>query len=262
MKRAAVRPTVVKSLTASVNANSIDFSLLSVYYSLVKSIFIVPSCIYFDPSISLDYSPVRSVYSHGQRFDQTLSTLNSIRKFSPTSDILLCELSEIPDQQRNVLRERSDYFLYRNKNNAHYFNTSRDHVNKSHGVSFAILKSLFFLKNIQFPSYEVYFQLSGRYRLNSNFKMEDHIHHSFNAKAHDVFESGVFTTLFSFNSSFFSLFFDSMLVTHSYTTNNYPPYAGFSLETNLLPGSPEKINFLDSLGVEGNYGPDGEIHSE
>ena len=257
-KRAAVHPTVAKSLTASASANNIDFALLFLYYSLVKSVFIIPSCINFDPSIPLDYTATRSVYGSQERFHQTLNTISSIRKFSPTSDILLCELSEMSEQQKALFQEKSDYLIYRSEQNPTIFDFFKNHANKSHGVSFAILKSLIYLKNMQFPLYDVYFQISGRYRLNKSFKMEDHIVSPFNAKRHDCFETGIFTTLFSFNKSFFGPFLESMMVTHSFTTNNYPPLSGFSLETNMLYGLEHNINYLDNLGIEGNFGPDGE----
>jgi hypothetical protein len=113
---------------------------------------------------------------------------------------------------------------------------------------------------MQFPLYDVYYKISGRYKLNKTFNPEDHSTHLFNAKKHDCFESGVFTTLFSFNKTFFNTFLDSMILTHSFTTNQYPPFSGYSLETNLLYGNHDKINFLPHLGVEGNFGPDGEKH--
>ena len=110
--------------------------------------------------------------------------------------------------------------------------------------------------------YDIYFKMSGRYKLNNKFNVHNHVNHEFNCKKHNTFEDGIFTTLFSFNKSFFDLFVDSLLATHSFTTNNYPPYVGFSLETNMLYGLHDRINFLDELGVEGNFGPDGEFHSE
>lgn len=226
----------------------------------MKSVFIIPSCVNFDSSIALDYSPVRSVYSPKERFEQTLETISSIRRLSHTSDILLCEMSELSEVDQEILSSKTDYFIYRNKDNHSTFDFFKDHPNKSHGESFAILKSLLYLKNMQFPLYDVYFKISGRYKLNNNFNIHNHTSCLFNAKQHDHFEGGVFTTLFSFNKSFFNTFADSMLLTHSFTTNNYPPFTGFSLETNLLWQSMDKINYLDTLGVEGNFGPDGEKH--
>lgn len=228
----------------------------------MKSVFIIPSCVNHNPQISLDYSPVRSLFTAEQRFEQTQETISSVREFCPTADILLFELSEVSEKQKEYFSDKADYFLHPTEENHEIFNVFRNHMNKSHGESFAILKSLFFLKNIQFPLYDIYFKLSGRYKINNTFNLHDHVNHSFNAKKHDIFLHGFFTTLFSFNVSFFDGFLDTMMITHSFTTNNYSPYSGFSLETNLMYGAYHKINYLDHLGVEGVTGPSGEMHYE
>lgn len=228
----------------------------------MKTVFIVPSSINFDSSIALDYSPVRSVYSPSERLKQTLDGISSIRKYCPFSDIILTECSSLEDEQKKALESKVDYLITHNENNARIFDFFNDHPNKSHAESFLLLKTLFYLKNVQYPLYDVYFKLSGRYKLNNKFNVHHHVNHEFNCKKHNTFEDGVFTTLFSFNKSFFDSFVDSLFATHSFTTNNYPPYSGFSLETNMLYGLYDKMNFLDELGVEGAFGPDGEFHSE
>lgn len=228
----------------------------------MKTLFIVPSCVNFDPSIELDYSPVRSLYSASERFDQLIESISSIRQYCPSSDIIVSECSNLSDEEIKKIKSKADYLITPSQDNDYIFNFFKNHPNKSHAESFLLLKTLFYLKNIQYPLYDIYFKMSGRYKLNNKFNVHNHVNHEFNCKKHNTFEDGIFTTLFSFNKSFFDLFVDSLLATHSFTTNNYPPYVGFSLETNMLYGLHDRMNFLDELGVEGNFGPDGEFHSE
>jgi hypothetical protein len=55
------------------------------------------------------YAPTRSLYSHQQRFEQTLETIDSIRRHLPEADIVLIECS--PDgYYMQELEKRVDVF--------------------------------------------------------------------------------------------------------------------------------------------------------
>jgi hypothetical protein len=57
------------------------------------------------PETPLSYSTTRSVFSHEQRFAQTLRTLNSIRMWDPSAKIIILELSPFvwPDTDHNIV---------------------------------------------------------------------------------------------------------------------------------------------------------------
>lgn len=227
----------------------------------MKSLFIVPSCINFSPEIPLDYTPVRSLFSPEERFQQSLETINSIRKFSPTSEILFVEISNLIPEHSEILIKRCEHVIFPNESSLPIFEYFKDHPNKSLGVAFLLLQALYSLKALQYPAYNLFFQLSGRYKLNSNFNIKNHIDKLFVAKKHKEFDSdnALYTTLFSFSKDFFDTFYLNMLWSSCITTNYLPPYAGYSLETNILPFHQQHVTFVDPLGVEGNLGPDGTL---
>jgi len=57
----------------------------------------------------LNYSKIRSVYSHQQRFEQTLETIESVRKYMPSTEIILVECSPQSEYMK-ALSEKVDYF--------------------------------------------------------------------------------------------------------------------------------------------------------
>jgi hypothetical protein len=57
----------------------------------------------------LNYSKTRSIYSHQERFEQTLETIESVRKYMPSTEIILVECST-PSDYMKVLSEKVDYF--------------------------------------------------------------------------------------------------------------------------------------------------------
>ena len=229
----------------------------------MKSIFIVPSCINFLPDQPLDYSDVRSHFSSDERFAQTLTTIGSIRKFSPTSDIMLVEISELSAEHEKILKEKCEYTIFPSTCSVPLFDHFKNHANKSHAVVFLLLQAIYTLKSLQYPVYDIFFQLSGRYKLNSGFNSENYLNNLFTAKRHTGFDSNtaLSTTMFSFSREFMDEVFTNMLWSLSVTTNYLPPYAGFSFETNVLPHSFDKISFIDTLGVEGYLGPCGEFQT-
>lgn len=227
----------------------------------MKSLFIIPSCINFSAEKPLDYSKVRSAYSSEDRFSQTLETIRSVRRFSPTSDIFLLEISDIDQNKKRELAKACDYTSFPTNDSIGIDSYFKDNANKSHAVAFLILKSLYCVKCLQYPVYDLFFQLSGRYQLNSNFNIEDHKNNLFTAKKHEGFnsETAIYTTLFSFSKKFCDHFYIEMLWTLSITTNYLPPHAGYSLETNMIQWCPDKATLLETMGVQGNLGPCGEF---
>ena len=58
----------------------------------------------------LTWSKSRSIYSHQQRFEQTLETIESVRKNMPDIHILLIECSP-PSEWMDILKSKVDQFI-------------------------------------------------------------------------------------------------------------------------------------------------------
>lgn len=108
----------------------------------------------------LDWVPVRSIYSHQQRFEQTLETIQSVRTRLPDADIILVECS--PDSHyMTELASRVDVFL-----NAYPNDMVRTCRNKSLGEATLLLHTM---THADLSQYTHIFKLTGRYVLTDAF---------------------------------------------------------------------------------------------
>ena len=57
------------------------------------------------PDIPLSYSRTRSVFNHDERFNQTIKTIETIKKYIPNSKILIVECSDLNDSQESYLKK-------------------------------------------------------------------------------------------------------------------------------------------------------------
>jgi len=115
------------------------------------------------PNLPLSYTPVRSVFTEEQRYQQTILTIESIRKNIPNSHIVILECSP----NSNFLEEiktKVEYFF-------NYFEDKdvKDVVYSIHkGCGECKLLSQIFNTKILWE-YNNLYKLSGRYKLTENF---------------------------------------------------------------------------------------------
>lgn len=108
----------------------------------------------------LDWSAVRSIYSHQQRFEQTLETIDSIRKYLPDTDIILAECSP-PSSYMDELQKRVDIFI----------NTYPNDLIQ-HGFHKAVCEAqlmLYVFDRVDLSVYDNIFKMTGRYLLLDTF---------------------------------------------------------------------------------------------
>lgn len=106
------------------------------------------------------FTSVRSVYTHQERFEQTLETIESIRKHLPDTDIILAECS--PDSEyMKELEKRVDIFIntYPNDNIRH----------GSHKGLCEAQLMLYVFDRIDLSQYQNIFKMTGRYKLTDRF---------------------------------------------------------------------------------------------
>lgn len=193
------------------------------------------------------YSRIRSVFTPEERFEQTLATIESVRKHLPKAHILMVECSALSQPMTETLQSKVDYFL-NVINNEEAVEACLQTNKKGWGEAVQTKLALEFImkKQIQFQRL---FKLSGRYTLNEEFREEIFPFDAYVFKKGLISSTGVyaiFTVLFSVPFSLLQQFYKNILVATQY----YPDGESKSYEEIVPPLCNPKIE-LDKLGVSG-----------
>lgn len=118
------------------------------------------------PNMPLSYTNMRSVYSRQERFQQTILTIESVRKFIPNSIIILIDCTDFLPEEYNYLKENVDYLINLWNNN--------DVKNNIFGKSKALGEGTMTICGLEFIeqhniTYKNLFKICGRYVLNEQF---------------------------------------------------------------------------------------------
>jgi hypothetical protein len=118
----------------------------------------------------LSYHPIRSVYTHKERFDQTIETIESVQKNIPNSYVCLIDCSYFTQDEIDILNEKCDIIinLYDDLDMRKVLRYSKS---KSLCEALQTLSVIEFIKkyNIKFKNF---FKITGRYKLNEDFNYE------------------------------------------------------------------------------------------
>lgn len=115
----------------------------------------------------LTYAKTRSVYTHQERFDQTLKTIKSVKNKIPESIICIVDCSPFTEEEVNTLYKLCNYFINLYDNNE-YREIMRNGRSKSLAEAMQTFHLINFLKNNNIK-YKNFFKISGRYELNDMF---------------------------------------------------------------------------------------------
>ena len=125
-----------------------------------------------------------SAYGEEQRFQQTLETIECIRKKVPESYVVLFECSSKPidEKQKDILKEKADLFLEFYKEpvlKQIYENLEKRPELITYGKSLletrGLLNTLYVIKKHNlFSDSQRVFKLTGRYLLNDDFDIQDY----------------------------------------------------------------------------------------
>lgn len=195
----------------------------------MKTVFIVTSAIRTNHG---------SVYSEEERIAQTLSTINSIKKFCDSKIILVENSDNISGIDQ--ISESVDSVIHRP---FHHYNKSVLEVGLVlHGME-EIEK-----KEWQF---DMLFKLSGRYELNENFNIDNIDPTLYNLRKFN--DKHVSTVMYGIPSCFFSEFQEIFSRLKSGFMSQDIEHTLY----NVIPK--EKVNWLNEIGVQGNIAPSGEF---
>jgi hypothetical protein len=212
----------------------------------VRDIFIITSVINIG-TIGWSYYPIRSLYSSEQRLRQTFETIDSVRKKSPESKILLVEASIIPDELRNILGSKCDYMYYLGDDNDTIHNCILSNC-KGLGDAWLTYKSFEYIKNNGIVVANV-FKLSGRYRLNTNFNRDNISNELPTFK--QVSDNNFITFFFSVPSSLIDSCIDNLLK----SVNLFKNRNDICIETYFPSLFPNK-HIIEIIGAEGEIAID------
>ena len=207
---------------------------------MINDIFIITSVINVG-NISWSYFPQRSLFSPEERFNQTLESIRSIRKYSPNSVIILVEGGLLEESKLSIFKSMCDYVYYLG-NNLDTKTICLLSNNKGLGDSWLILKGLEYIKNNNIIGRNIY-KLSGRYIINENYNSNN--------------ISDTLPTFKRVNDNCYITFFFSVpySLLNTYENNvkeviNRIKYSYECLE-DILPNSFKNKHSLEIIGAEG-----------
>ena len=193
-------------------------------------------------NIPWSYTPVRSVFSVEDRFQQTLHTIESIRKYTNSSKILLVECSDLSNEMESTLKNKVDYYL-QCYDDEKVRSACIHNGMKGYGEAVKTMKAVQYIKENRI-SFDRLFKISGRYYLNSSFSNEKYALNDYTFKMYDD-QSGS-TVLYSVSNRVFDHFEHTLQeIITMYQVKGVHGY-----ET-LLPPMCQPKKLIETLGVCG-----------
>lgn len=181
----------------------------------------------------------KGIYSMQERFEQTIETIDSIKRLDLGAYIILCDNSDILNEHKYELTNIVDLFISGN-------NSMND---KSYSESQQIIQIIDNIKNLE---YDVFFKISGRYFLKDDFDIGKYLNDEINFREFNY--DGRFcysTVLYSFGKRH-----------EDFMKSNYERFIidrnSVDIETGLYNMMNSVVKKIEYLGVAGNIAPSGE----
>jgi hypothetical protein len=181
----------------------------------------------------------KGVYSTQERFEQTIQTINSIKKLNLNTYIIVCDNSDISSEHKDEIVKIVDLFISINNNMD----------SKSYSESQQMIQ---IINNINNLEYDVFFKISGRYFLKDDFDFNQYNNDGINFREFNY--DGRFcysTVLYSFSKKH-----------EEFMKSNYEKFiverSAVDIETGLYNMINNVVNKIKYLGVAGNIAPSGE----
>jgi hypothetical protein len=170
--------------------------------TILENITVITSIINI-PDKPFSYTPIRSIYSRIERFEQTKYTIQTIKNKIPDNKIMVIECSELNEEENEYLNDNVDYFINL------YGNADLEKcifgLSKSLGENTLLLTAINYLKenNIE---YNNFYKMSGRYWLTDNFNYDNFNNDkiTYVREKNDV--KDVYTSFYKLNSKHIDLY--------------------------------------------------------
>ena len=177
-----------------------------------KNVVLITSKIYVSKT-TFSYVNTRSIYTVEERFNQTLETIDSIKKYIPNSYIILFDNSIFEKNEYfKTLNEKVDKFINITDNKLLNYYTN-DYIYKAFAeINQQLVFYNSFLKYVNINSIKNFFKISGRYLINNNF-----IFNNFDNKL-NIFKKNIkvkdrkyfYTCFYKLNPSFLPEYFNKL----------------------------------------------------
>ena len=197
--------------------------------------------------LAWSYTETRSTYSAEERYNQSLQTIDSIRKYLPEAKILFVECSDIPNEYITTLSAKVEYFI--NQYNISEAKEACLETNKK-GFGEAIQTKLaieyIIQKNLNFDRF---FKISGRYFLTDKFVSDKYRTDVYTFKKRADTGNHIITistVLYSFPMAFIHNFYSCVTEVVEYYKTHSP--RGYE---ELLPIICEPRNEIEIIGAAG-----------
>jgi hypothetical protein len=194
------------------------------------------------PEKPLSYSARRSIFSPRERLQQTLTTIDSVRRKISGCKVVLVEMGAETAMMETLRQSVDKIVLIGTKR---LVRSACDSRYKGLGEAAGLLAAADQLRDLG----DYYFKLSGRYYLDDDFHLEEWAGHGFTAR---LYGKAISTRLYGFPVELFDKWCKALW-------RSLPWLAlgrGLEYEMYRHLGRSE-INTIELLGVSGLVGPDG-----
>jgi mannosyltransferase OCH1-like enzyme/glycosyltransferase involved in cell wall biosynthesis len=198
----------------------------------------------------LSYYHKRSIFTIEERYDHTLKSILSIKKYIPNVEILFCECSDMSEYMNYEENIKNSVDYYYNFNDISVIKKSVDSLYKGLGEAYILLNAF---RQIGKP-YKNIFKLSGRYYLNDNFDYD-----VFNNNYQNIFtnweksDCSYCTVFYKINGVYLNIFKDALMNSITNLEEN------ISIECCIFKYFNKNIMLVDKLNVSGCLATEGYL---
>jgi len=215
-----------------------------------KNIVLITSKIYVSQN-AFSYCNNRSIYTPEERFEQTMLTIESIKKYIPDCYIILFDNSKFINKYFDYkINSNVDLFLnIVNNERLNYYTDICEFKAFSELSQLTELYKLIF-QNIDFSNIKNLFKITGRYTINEKFDYSQY-DNVFNIIKKNEFVTDRdywYTSFYKVNKSYIHDFFSKLQV----AINDYQKYKGFDIEVIFSEIFKNDFKLINNLGIKEN----------
>jgi hypothetical protein len=210
-----------------------------------KNIVLITSKIYVSNN-SFSYSNIRSSYTSEERFQQTIETIESIKKHIPNYFIVLFDNSNFTGYEIDILYEMVDEFINITNDELLNYYTDTYEIKAFADISQQIAFYDIFLKNINIHHVQNLFKISGRYLINDSFNYLDYDNNNNIMKQNEkvIEKKYFFTCFYKLDKSILASYFNQLKIIRE----NKESYYNLDCEV-IVPSIIHNLTTLDNLGI-------------
>ena len=217
----------------------------------INNLVIITSKIYTS-SNKLSYVSNRSIYSVSERFNQTIDTINSIKKYIPNSYIILIDNSifENNDFLLQLINSVDKFINITDNSELNYYTDTYPY--KAFAEICQLLNLYKILKQMDLDSHKFknMFKISGRYVINNTFNYTNYNNSDNIIKQNMNVSDRIYwyTSFYKININFINKLFDSLQIIF----DNKEQYTQYDLEVIYSIIFKDDFILVDHLGVTQN----------